>query len=294
MKDNNAFDKGNMKGDAQTLEAHALYLSRWVEAYEEKGIHMVAIAPQNEPGFAQDYPSCIWSGAVFGDYIANHLGPMFEERGIAAKIWLATMSNTTDAQIVSSVMGNSGAAAYVEAIGLQWGMVEQAGNYSGSYDFPIIQTEHKCGNYPWMGGDASRAPNDFAYGVESWGLLTQWIEAGVSSYNAWNMVLDTVGRNLDTVRPWAQNALLVVDRNARSLTLTPTYYVFRHLSYFVDPGAVRIGTSGGDALAFKNPDGSIATVLRTSGSGQTTVSAGGRTVQFDNAGDGWATVFIEP
>src|SRR5690349_25131860 len=35
--------------------------------------------------------------------------------------------------------------------------------------------------------------NDDAYAVESWGLIRDWIKAGVTAYSAWNMVLDTVG-----------------------------------------------------------------------------------------------------
>jgi glucosylceramidase len=37
------------------------------------------------------------------------------------------------------------------------------------------------------------APNDQAYAVESWGLIRDWIKAGVTAYSTWNMVLDTVG-----------------------------------------------------------------------------------------------------
>ena len=67
------------------------------------------------------------------------------------------------------------------------------------------------------------------------------------------MVLDTVGVGIDTTRVWPQNALLTVDTAARTLNITPTYYVFRHLSQFVAPGAKVVATRGGDALAFKNP-----------------------------------------
>ena len=61
---------------------------------------------------------------------------------------------------------------------------------------------------------------------------------------AWNMVLDTEGRNLDSERPWPQNALLVVDRQSRRLVETPAYWAFRHFSSFVDVGAVRVGLTG--------------------------------------------------
>lgn len=101
--------------------------------------------------------------------------------------------------------------------------------------------------------------------MESWGLIRDWIKAGVNSYSAWNMVLDTAGKNLDSQRPWPQNALLTVDTQTKTLRVTPVYHVFRHVSQYVDPGATRVGTTGGDALAFKNPDGTLVTSLHNSG-----------------------------
>jgi glucosylceramidase len=64
---------------------------------------------------------------------------------------------------------------------------------------------------------------------------------------------------------WPQNALLTVDTATKTLNITPTYYVFRHCSQFVTPGAKVVGTSGGDAVAFKNPDGSIVAVMYNAG-----------------------------
>lgn len=295
MKSNNGFDGGNMKSDAQTLQAHALYLQKFVQAYAEEGIIVEAIHPQNEPGYAQDYPSCLWSAQLFSDYIANYLGPQFAQNLPNTEIWVGTMSNPNSASIVTTVMGNATARGYVSGIGLQWGMGDgnAPSDYAQNYKIPIMQTEHKCGNYPWEAGtNQSKAPNDLAYAKESWGYLKNWITKSVNAYSAWNMVLDTIGRSLDTVRPWAQNALIAVDRNSGQLVITPTYYVFRHLAQYVDPGAVRVGVQGGDALAFKNPDGSIVTVMYNSGQGaaQTTLAVGGTMVQFSIPGQGWATV----
>src|SRR5678815_1193221 len=160
------------------------------------------------------------------------------------------------------------------------------------YHLPVWQTEHKCGNYPWGSPfDATRAPNDQAYAVESWGLIRDWIRAGVTAYSAWNMVLDTVGTGIDTTRVWPQNALLTVDTAAHTLNVTPAYYVFRHVSQFVATGAKIVATSGGDALAFRNPDGAIVVVARNEGAARTmTVAAGGRKLQLAMPGDGWATI----
>jgi glucosylceramidase len=160
------------------------------------------------------------------------------------------------------------------------------------YDLPVWQTEHKAGNYPWAKPfDATTAPNDDAYAVESWGLIRDWIRAGVTAYSAWNMVLDTTGLGIDTTRVWPQNALLTVDVAAQRLDVTPTYYVFRHFSQFVATGAKVVATRGGDAVAFKNPDGSVVAVIYNAGAARTmTVAAAGKTLELAMPGGGWATV----
>jgi glucosylceramidase len=163
---------------------------------------------------------------------------------------------------------------------------------SKAYDLPVWQTEHRCGNYPWATPfDGSTAPDDQAYAVESWGLIRDWIRAGVTAYSAWNMVLDTVGVGIDSTRVWPQNALLTVDVAAKRLIPTPAYYVFRHVSRFVAPGAKVVGTRGGDALGFANPDGTVVAVMYNAGAPKTaTVAIAGKKLQFAMPGTGWATV----
>lgn len=291
LKSNNAFDRGNMKSDDQSLGAYALYLAKFVQEYGKEGINVKAVHPQNEPGYGQDYPSCLWSGTTMVAFIGKHMGPKFKELGLDAEIWCGTMSNKdADGAVLTAVMNDGTAKGFVKGVGLQWTMYDSS---AGTGGLPVWQTEHKCGNYPWDGGYKQTAPNDWAYGVESWGLIRDWIKnKKVSAYSAWNMVLDTVGRSLDTVRPWAQNALLTVDTSSKKLNITPTYYVFRHLSQYVDPGAKVVATSGGDALAFKNADGSIVAVLYSSSGGNQVVSAGGKKISFSMSGGGWATVVV--
>ena len=151
-------------------------------------------------------------------------------------------------------------------------------------------------NYPWNPSgfpafNPDMPPNDHAYAIESWGYIRDWIKAGVNVYSAWNMVLDTAGKNLDSMRPWPQNALLTVNTASRTLNVTPAYYVFRHLSQYVDPGAKVVTTTGGDALGFKNPDGTIVAVVYNSGAARKfIVSVAGRRQQFDMPASGWATI----
>jgi glucosylceramidase len=292
------FDGGCMVDSAQTLQALALYLAKWVQAYAGEGIAIEAIHPQNEPGYATGYPSCLWTPALYTKFLGTYLGPVFTSLGVTAQIYLGTMSNNDpnkDGTIVSTVTADATAMKVIKGFGLQWNMLPIVSGLT-SKNLPILQTEHKCGNYPWDAANfhSDKAPNDHAYAIESWGLIRDWIKAGVTSYSSWNMVLDTIGTGVESGRLWPQNALLTVDRAAKKLTATPAYYVFRHLSQFIAPGAKRVGLTGTspDALAFKNPDGSIVTILYNSGTAAktTTVSVGGTKLQFSVPASGFATV----
>jgi glucosylceramidase len=222
---------------------------------------------------------------------------------LGVDIWCGTLSNDATAQTYWND-ANSIAGGDIVGGALQWNNVPLVSTIANSGKL-VMQSEHQCGNYPWLGStatsraDANRdnflpnmAPNNHAYGEESWDLITNWVEAGVNIYSAWNMVLDTIGMNLDQTRAWPQNALLAVDTNSGTLEVTPAYYVFRHIGQYVEPNAVRLGTQGGDALAFRNPDGSIVTIMYNSGgsAAQTTLSVGGQSLQFQIPAHGWATV----
>jgi glucosylceramidase len=295
MKDNRSTDGGRIRNEPAVLDAYALYLARFVEAYAAEGIRVEAVQPQNEPGYAQTYPTCLWTPELLRDFVGGHLGPTFTRRGLSTQIWFGTLSAPEDVQHVSAVMADANAARYVRGFGVQWNTLNAVPEFARSYGLPIMQTEHRCGNYPWRKNtfNASRAPNDHAYAIESWELIAAWVRAGVNSYLAWNMVLDTAGLNMDVERPWPQNALLTVDREARTLNITPAYYVFRHLSQFVDPGAHRLSTSGDlDMLAFENPDGSVVAVLFNPGDAvrQVTLGVKGSSMHLSIPAQGWATV----
>jgi glucosylceramidase len=209
------------------------------------------------------------------------------------------MSHPTDGTWATALANDAAALMYVKGFGLQWNLQSTVPMLAPKGR--VWQTEHKCGNYnfstPYWDQsryDANKAQNDHLYGEESWQLIRDWIVAGVNAYSAWNMVLDTVGKSLGN---WPQNALLVVDRSAKKVIVTPAYYTFRHFSQYIAPGATRIKISGStDALAFKNPDGSIITEVYNKGSAlkTTTVAVGSALYRFDVPAHGWATLRTTP
>lgn len=313
--ENMGYDKGYF--NTEYYQEYADFFVDWIEAYEAQGIPIDSVMPQNEPGWAQSYPTCAWGPATdstnnielpnpvtLGTFVDGYLFPTLDAASLETRVWYGTLSNNTYFNDYWNDMMSKPSASRIVGGALQWatqpnvGMIADAG-------YLVMQSEHMCGNYPWLtpransAEDANRdnflaamAPNNHAYGEESWDLMKSWIEDGVHIYSAWNMVLDTEGFNLDMVRPWPQNAMLTVDLGTGELTATPYYYVFRHLAQYVDVGAVRIGVTGGNALAFQNPDNSIVTVMFNEGTApsQTTLSVDGTLVQFEIPARGWATV----
>ena len=296
MKSNGAFDGGTMKEDDATLQAFALYLTKFVQEYGKQGIPIEVVHPQKEPNLALDFPSCVWTSAAMTKFIGGYLGPTFAAQKVNAQIFLGSLSQDGGTgrarDIISAVTADATAMAYVKGFGFEWDGVPLV-NQVKPTNLPIWQDNHNVGNLPW-GGSFRRdaAPNDHAYAVTSWGFIREWIRAGVNAYFTSSMVLDSVGLGIGTTY-WPENALLVVDASSKTLVVTPAFHLFRHLSRYVDPGASVIGTTGGDALAFKNPDGTIVAVLYNSGSGgarTTIVSMAGKRLKFEIPANGWATV----
>jgi glucosylceramidase len=301
------FDGGNMTISAETLTAYAQYYGKFVAGYLAEGIKIEVVSPQNEPGYDQNYPSCLWDAPTYTAWVGQYLGPVMQSQGV--KVMLGTLSNAgdnnrSDIDIATAVLANAAAKSFLSVAGAQWGVLDKVNSGTTFGGLPIWATEHKCGNYPWCTQvndycpsvyNSSQAPNDQAYGVESWGYIRNAISKGkVTAYNAWNMVLDKSGLGIDTTREWKQDALLVADGG--KVTPTPAYYVFRHLSQYVVPGATVLGTTGGDALAFKNPDGSLIVTLYNSGAANPSyvVAMGGKKLQFAMPSNGWATLKYKP
>ena len=296
------YDGGSYVNSSANLSAYAQYYTKWVQGYKAANINVEIVSPQNEPGYEQNYPSCLWDSATYVAWVKS-LGAAMQPLGV--KVMLGTMSNNGDTvegvarhdtDIATAVLADSTASGYLSVAGVQWGVLDAVNSGTKFGTLPIWATEHKCGNYPWNPSgypayNSTQAPNDQAYAVESWGYIRNAITQGkVQAYNAWNMVLDKIGLGIDTSRDWKQDTLLIADSG--SVKTTQAYYVFRHFSQFVRPGATVVGATGGDAVAFKNTDGTIVAVMYNSGAAKTTytVKIAGKLLQFSMPAAGWATV----
>ena len=229
------------------LKAYANYFVKYVQAYRREGINVYAIHPQNEISASQIFPSCLWNAKELNVFIGEYLGPEFEKQKLDAEIWLGTI-NDPSFEKMDSILGNSTSTKYIKGVGFQWAGQKAIGQTHQKYpELKLMQSENEC-------GDGS---NDWAAAQHTWGLMKHYFKNGANSYMYWNMMLEKDGIS---VWGWKQNAMISIS-NSGKLIYNPEYYLMKHLSHFIKPGASMLKTKDANALSFINPDGEIIVIL---------------------------------
>ena len=266
MKTPEAYNHGRLIMEDEYLKAYALYFLKFIQAYKGEGIPIHQVHIQNEPFADQKFPSCLWSGEQFRVFISKYLGPLFEQEDLDVEIWLGTLNGPEQMKFlptgkilidlfdeyVDHVMFDTNAEKYISGIGYQWAGRETIQRTRESYpSIKLMQTENECGD----------GKNTWEYARYVFNLMRHYLRNGACSYTYWNMVLEPGGAS---TWGWNQNALITIDPKTNEVIYNPEFYVMKHFSSFVDPGAQRIEVEGawsGSAVAFENPNGDIVVVV---------------------------------
>lgn len=253
MKSPKAYNYGQLIRTEKNLRAYALYFVKFVQAYRKRGLPLRQIHVQNEPLASQKFPSCVWPAEQLRDFIRDYLGPAFRKHGVDAEIWLGTLNTEDYDNYVLKVLLDPAARALICGLGFQWagkGAIQRAAE--SWPEMRLMQTENECGD----------GRNSWEYARSIFNLIRHYLDNGAASYIYWNMVLPAGGRS---TWGWEQNSMVTVDLKTKRATYTPEFHLMKHFSRFIAPGAVRLGLRGGwtgNAVAFRNPDGTRAIVIQ--------------------------------
>ncbi len=232
------------------LSAYASYFGRFIDEYRKQGIPIGMVMPQNEFNSAQVFPSCCWTAEGLARFL-RHLGPEMAKRGVA--VFFGTLERANE-KLVEASLQDSSVAPFVKGVGLQWaGKGALAALRLRHPELALYQTEQECGD----------GRNDWRYCRYAWTLMKHYLRHGASAYQYWNIAVTKGGVSR---WGWAQNSLVTVDPESRAYAYTHEYYLMKHLSAFVRPGARRVETASWtgyeNQLAFVNPDGSVVIVIQ--------------------------------
>lgn len=233
------------KMEDRYLSAYGLYFSKFVKAYKDEGIDISRVMVQNEPVYQPHWQSCTWRPDDMAYFVGKYLGPQFKQDSLNTEIWLGTV-NSSDPNFIRTILNDKDAASYIKGVGVQWDAKHSIPSIHNEYpNYPIMQTESECGN----------GENNWGSAEYTWSLINHYLTNGANSYMYWNMVLDNSGRS---TWGWNQNMMISINKETKEVKYNPEYYLMKHLSHYVFPGANRLKTSGGkDHLAFKNPNGEV-------------------------------------
>ncbi|AKV55027.1 o-glycosyl hydrolase, family 30 [Bifidobacterium actinocoloniiforme DSM 22766] len=265
MKTSKAYNFGSIVTSTENLDAYAHYLLRYVQEYERRGIHINQLHVQNEVFADQKFPSCLWSSDDLRLFIRDYLGPLFAKEAPGTDIFLGTLNGPEDmkfsasgielenySRFVDNILFDDDCRRYIKGIGYQWaGQHDIERTHQCWPEIELIQTESECG----MG------ENSWEYAEYVFSLINRYFKSGATAYTYWNMVL---GDGLSTWG-WRQNSLFTVDSTTHEVRRNPEYYVMRHFSHYVQPGARLLesrGHFGAMSIAFANPDGSRVVVAQ--------------------------------
>ena len=280
MKDNRAFDSGTFLDEPKVYRAYALYLLKFIRAYGAEGIPIEAVAVQNEPGTLTDYPSCDWTSVQYLTFIRDYLGPLFQAEGLNNAIMLGTFNQPNLAGHAITVLSDPRARQYVALAGMQWYSFSFMGQLkTAAPGLTVWQTETDCGNWHWQPGyDPDKPQNDIGYASFTWKKIRDWLKAGVTVYEFWNMVLDPWGKNIGSRLAWPQNSPITVHPETREVRYTPMFGAIGSFARFVRPGSRMVETEGTftNALAFTDADGRVVVVLHNPNTARVNIRVGVR------------------
>ena len=255
MKVNDDVPAADFIQTPKMLNAYALYLSKAVKLIQAEGVNLYGLSVQNEPYTVQSYPNCNWSAAEIRDFIKLYVGPRFMSDQVQCDIWSPTMNNAAFSEF-SAWLGDQGSAQYIKTVCFQYeGQNAIAAVHTSYPSLTLYETELECGS----------GTNDWSYAEGTCFQQMLWyFDNYANGFMQWNMVLD---QSNSSSWGWVQCGMITVDTAQKTVAFHPQHYCAKHFSYYVQPGAKRIKTSGTftNQVGFKNPDGSVVVVANNNG-----------------------------
>jgi glucosylceramidase len=196
------------------------------------------------------------------------------------KLFFGTMERA-NAKLADTILTSPLSKDYIQGIGFQWAGKGAISTIHQQYpNLTLYQSEQECGD----------GQNDWDYCKYTWGLMKHYFTNGTRAYMYWNLSLSKDGLSR---WGWRQNSLVTVDTVNHTYQYNHEYYLLKHISHFVKPGAKMLKTTG-NLLAFKNPDNSIVIIVQneTTTSKSVTFKAGSKYVKATLPADSFSTILL--
>lgn len=265
MKTNQSLLGGSLMASLE--ESYAIYLAKFIKAYEAVGLPIDAITLQNEPLHTSNYPTMSMSATQQIRLIKNHVGPRFASEGITTKI-VAYDHNWDNTAFPLQVLADADARQFIAgtAFHAYAGNVTAQSTVHNAYpDKDIYFTEITGGD--WAPDFADNVVWNFRNIIISG--ARNWSKSAI----LWNLALD---ENNGPHQGGCSDCrgVVTVDSQTGEVTYNEEFYTLGQVTKGVDANAVRISsptTSQLETVAFLNPDGSQSLIALNPNAASTTI-----------------------
>jgi glucosylceramidase len=279
MKTSGTMNGGNM--NTAYFPSLAQYFVKFVQGYQQRGVPIYAVLPQNEPLNPNNgYPTEYLAATDEASFIGSNLGPGLTAAGLSNVKILGYDHNWDQPAYPKTMLGDATAANFLAGSAFHCYAGDVSGQSTVESAFPskgIWFTE--C-----SGTVGTSFSGDLAWNAEN--LLIGATRNWARSVSLWNLALD---QNSGPQNGGCSNCrgVVTIDSSTSPATISNNveYYVLGHLAKFVVPGAYRIdsntfGHGSIEDVAFQNPDGSIVLLVLNSGGSNSSFSVGWKSQIF--------------
>ncbi len=257
MKTNGQMNQGG-KLKAEYFELWARYYVKFIEEYKKNGIDIGMISVQNEPNATQSWDSCVYTAEEERDFVKNYLGKNMSDIGVKILFWDHNKERVVERARV--MLDDKDAAKYIYGIAMHWysgDHFEQLEMFNRLYPDKDIVFSEGCYEYSLGASDTVKIGEKYAHD------MIGNFNNNCNIFCDWNLLLNEEG-GPNHVGNFC-DAPIMADTNKNEVHIHDSYYYIGHFSKFVKKGAKRIGSSKWtyevDSVSFKNPDGSIVSVV---------------------------------
>lgn len=240
------------------IDAYALYCLKFLQRYEQAGVRLNGLTPQNETETDQvsKMPACLWHPELEMRF-ALAMRNLLDAHGFQdLKVWLLDHNFIMWRRAIFQMDDPAVKAA---CAGIAWHP------YEGHPEMVCwFRDRHpECENHWTEGGvvpiDLSTGfKKQYSIGDLAAGFI-QVINAGCQSITVWNLALD--GEGYPNIGPFNCRGTVEISRDGKRVRRSDEYYALLHFSRYVKRGAQRLVSErkavprNFEAAAFKNPDG---------------------------------------
>ncbi len=228
MKTGGKLCGGHMRDEY--VDCFAEYVVRFIKAYEQHGIKISAITPQNEPENHQyaRMAACVWNPDTEAKYIVS-LRKKLKENGLSTEIWMYDHNFSGIDRVLWTLEAHPETAEAANAAAFHY--------YGGKIEQTAVLRE-KFPNLKLHFTEAGpRLYDNYSTDVCKWAIMfTRAVKCGYSSFTGWNLMLDETG--WPNIGPFGCGGLVTRNSQSGELSYSGQYRAFECFAKLINSDSV--------------------------------------------------------